>query len=486
MGDNLLYAVLAIPLNRQPVVEFLTTPRWPAQGTAVSIIAQRPTLSAQKQWLAHLAAQNSPTLADLLRIDNPHTSLQQTVTNRLVPAQFLRERGFLTRNLGGWHAVYFGVVGLMRPWPPDPLLDEARILIEYGPTIRYFGADVAQVAARFDEEMGQGVAETAVALQHLARQRPATTQPTPAQIADYIELVYAQIVTGKQFATKEQPHIPRPLLLDELLDWLTRLELRRRHADANGDQTTVEQIATWQQAQREATGLLFILKGEYIVGRHRRSTVLIAPELGVVVKQPGPEPFHEIQLNAQIWQDKPENWPYLTHDHSLVTSRGRIRQVLEEGLIPRLHQVLQHRMVFYSLLGLTVEPFVAGLTTQELVLANPATLTPQLYETYIFHQQVAEALGVENGDWHSANFVVRKGDGEIVHIDWGAARPLRPTELTLAGKMARLNQVQNIAYSFHDETLAARVTQFHTDLLADGARLAHLQARARILVDQVH
>ncbi len=478
------FAVLAIPLSRPAVVQFLSTK---AQSrTAVAIIAQRPTLAAQKQWLTHLAAQKHPTIAHLLRIDDPHNYLHQTTTDRLVPAQFLRENGFLTRNLGGWHAAYFGIFGLPRPWPPDPMLDNAQMLADYGPTIRYFGADPALVAARLETEMGQGVMETAVALQHLAWQRPATTQPNPSQIADYIELVYAQIISGRHFATATQPPIPRPLLLDELLDWLTRLELRRRHAEARGDQVTVEQIAAWQHAQRDATGLLFILKGEYIVGRHRRSTVLIAPELGVVIKQPGPEPFHEIQLNAQTWRGQPENWPYLTHDQSLVTPRGRIRQVLEEGLIPRLHKALHHPMQFYSLLGLTVEPFVAGPTTQALVLGDPVTLTPQLYETYIFHQQVAEALGVENGDWHSANFVVRQGDGEIVHIDWGAARPLRPEELTPVGKLARLNQVQNIAYSFHDAGLATRVTQLHTDLLADGARLAHLQARARTLVDQAH
>ncbi len=477
------FAVLAIPLSRPAIVEFLTAPRQRQPGTAVYTVGQRPSLAAQNHWLAHLARQENPTLANLLRIDNPQHYLCQTTTNRLVPAQFLHENGFLTRNLGGWHAVYFGIVGLVRPWPADPLLNRARTLVDYGSAIRFFGADPVQVDRRLDEEMGQSVAETAVALQHLARQRPATDTPTPTQIADYIELVYAQIISGRHFATATQPPIPRPLLLDELLDWLVRLELRRRQADGAGDQATAAQIAAWQQAQREATGLLFILKGEYIVGRHRRSTVLIAPELGVVVKQPGPEPFHEIQLNAQTWQGQPENWPSLTHDQSLVTPRGRIRQVLEEGLIPRLHDTLRHPMQFYSLLGLTIEPFVVGPTTQELVLHDPAALTPQLYETYALHQQVAEALGVENGDWHSANFVVRQGDGEIVHIDWGAARPLRPEELTPAGKRARLNQVQNIAYSFHDEELAARVTKFHQELLADGARLAHLGQRAQALVD---
>ena len=74
---------------------------------------------------------------------------------------------------------------------------------------------------------------------------------------------------------------------------------------------------------------------------------------------------------------------------------------------------------------------------------------------------MCEALGVENGDWHSANLIVGESDGKLVHIDWGAARPLRDGELTESGRKARLDQVRNIAYSFHDESLAARTLHLH-------------------------
>ncbi|MCA9969695.1 MAG: hypothetical protein KC425_05745, partial [Anaerolineales bacterium] len=376
--------------------------------------------------------------------------------------------------------LYFGVFRLPRPWPADPLLAQARVLADYGPRIRFYGADAAQVAARLPAEIGLEAAETAAALRRLWAERP--SDPTPAAIMTYLARLYAEVATGRRFGTPTAAPVPRPLLLDELLDWHVRLELRRRAADAAGDEATAAAIGAWQQAQRAAHGLIFILKGEYVVGRHRRSTVLIAPELGVVVKQPGPEPFHEIAMGAVRENGRGENWPAPTHDESLVTPRGRIRQVLAEGLIPRLHQVLRHPLTLYTLLGLTIEPFVDGPTTQALVLRDPAALTPELYETYVLHQQVGEALGVENGDWHAANFVVRRGDGAIVHIDWGAARPLRAAELTPAGRLARLNQVQNIAFSFHDAALAARATQLHAELLADEARLARLQARARELV----
>lgn len=477
------YLVLAIPLNRPDIVDFLQAATGAPHGTAVAVVGQRPSLAAEAQWMQRLAQAAEPAVADLLAIDAPHNHLRRSHTDRLVPMHFLQEPGFLTRNLGGWSPVYFGVVGLPRAWRQvdDPLLKRAEVLADYGRSLRWFGADAAQVGRRLAAELGQDAAQTAAALRRLYRQRPALLRPDPGAIADYAELVYAHVATGRRFATATAPPIPEPLLLDELMGWLLRLELAQRAAQTRGDAVTAEAVATWQEAQAEATGLRLILKGEYIVGRHRRSTVLIAPELGVVVKQPGPEPFHEIALAARTHDGRAENWPVLTHDQSLVTPRGRLRQVLEEGLILRLHERLAHPMEFYTLLGITVEPFVVGPTTQELVLGDAAALTPALYEVYVLHQQVCEALRVENGDWHAANFVQRQGDGAIVHIDWGAARPLRPEEHTPQGRRARLNQVKNIAYSFQDAALAARVEQMHAALLADDARLARLRRRAEAI-----
>jgi hypothetical protein len=91
---------------------------------------------------------------------------------------------------------------------------------------------------------------------------------------------------------------------------------------------------------------------------------------------------------------------------------------------------------------------------------------------------------VENGDWHAANFIRRASDDEIVHIDWGAARPLRENELTENGRLARFNQVKNIAFSFHDDGLARRVLALHEALAGDGERLAQLRARAEKMVER--
>lgn len=485
MSDNSLpptfpalrYSVLAIPLNRAAVIDYLLTPQPASHGADLAILGQRPTAAAERRWIDHLHAVPVPAADDLLRIDHPANHLRRTQTDRLVPVQFLREPDFLTRNLGGWSPIYFAVTGLPQPWCADPLLEHATVLVDYGPDIRAFGADPVQVAARLGDEVGLTAPQVAGALQWLHAQRP-PGPVTPDEIANHAELLYAHIAEGARMGPPGMPPIPQPLLLDELLGWLVRLELAKRDAEARGNAETAVAIATWQAAQAEATGLRLILKGEYIVGRHRRSTVLIAPELGVVVKQPGPEPFHEIVLGAHTHNGTAENWPTLTHDKSLVTPRGRIRQVIEEGLIPRLHQVLHHPMDFYTLLGITVEPFVVGPTTQELVLRDPDALTPELYAVYVLHQQVAEILGVENGDWHAANFVVREGDGRIVHIDWGAARPLRDDEHTPQGCAARLNQVKNIAYSFHDPDLAARVERFHHALVNDPIRMDAIRRRA--------
>jgi hypothetical protein len=90
-------------------------------------------------------------------------------------------------------------------------------------------------------------------------------------------------------------------------------------------------------------------------------------------------------------------------------------------------------------------------------------------------------MGIENGDWHAPNFVRRESGGEIVHIDWGAARPLRPDELTPEGRLSRINQVSNMAFSFKDPDLAIKLKGIHADLLADDSRMARLRRRAEAI-----
>ena len=491
------FAAITIPLNREEIVEFLLPPGRKPKGAKLQIVGQRPPPHAEAAWIERLRNSADPTLADFLDIDDPHHNLQKTHTDRLVPVELLAKPEFLTRNLGGWNPLYFGVVRLPASFPPklaakfpaqlahDPLLKHLEVLRDYGRKIHYFGADPTQVAGRLEAEASCDWPAFLSALLHLHRQRPqpqSKTEMIPAQTG-YIERLFEAAVSGKGLAKTKQPPIPKILLYDELLSQMRQLELSRRQYLNAGKVWQALTIQNWQEAWRQETGMEMIVKGEYIAGRHRGSLVLIAPQLGVVIKQPAPEPFHEIELNAKKVNGRSENWPFLTHDGALVTPRGRVRLLLEEGFVPRLHQVFQHEMSYSTLLGSTQEAFVTGRTVQEAVLADPERMTADLYDLFVLHQQTCEALGVENGDWHSANFIIRERDGEVIHVDWGAARPLRPNEKNRRGVKVRLNQVQNIGYSFHNEALAQRIQQLHTALLADEERLAGIRQRARELAD---
>lgn len=484
MSNPLQFAIVGIPLSRPEIVEFLTPPQPKARGAKVTIVGQRPSAAAEANWIKRLKETAVPTLADLLHMDDPHGHLATRPTDRLVPVEFLAEPDFLTRPLGGWIANYFGVLGFAPPLANgDPLLDRAEILHDFGDRIRFFGADPQQVARRLAAETGLTVAAAANAFcrLHAIRQAQLCEHPSlPARMA-YIDQLYAEIASERGFATGDQPPLPATFLIDELMGQMVALELLRRTAVADHNHAVSDQIATWQAAHRQASGLQLLLKGEYIIGRHRRSTILIAPELGLVVKQPAPEPFHEIELGARMVNGRPENWPTMTHNGELVTARGRLRLILEENLVPRISEAFGYHTQFSSLLGLTLEPFVRGDTVMETAWRDAAVLTPALYEEILLHQLVCEQLGIENGDWHAANFIIRQPDGAIVHVDWGAARPLRADELTPAGQQARLHQVRNIAFSFKRAPLVARVQQLHDELTNDEGRMAILQARAQKL-----
>lgn len=478
------FAIVGIPLSRPEIVDFLVPPQPESRGALVTIVGQRPSPTAEANWIKRLQETAVPTITDLLYLDDPHTHLTPRATDRLVPIELLAEPDFLTRPLGGWIANYFGTIGYQPPLANgDPLLERAEILHDFGDRIRFFGANPQQVAAQLGDETGQTVAETADAFcrLHAIRQTQLGEQATlPARMA-YIDQLYAEIGSERGFATGNQPPLPATFLIDELMGQMVTLELLRRTAVANQTLAISDQIKAWQAKHQQASGLILLLKGEYIVGRHRRSTILIAPELGLVVKQPAPEPFHEIELGARVVNGRPENWPYMTGTGELVTARGRLRLILEENLVPRISRAFGYNTQFSSLLGLTLEPFVQGSTVMEAAWQDANILTPTLYEEILLHQLVCEQLSIENGDWHAANFIIRQPDGKIVHVDWGAARPLRPDEFTPADQQARLHQVRNIAFSFKHAPLVARIQQLHDELTGDDARLTILQAKARAL-----
>ncbi|MDX1615724.1 MAG: hypothetical protein R3300_15535 [Candidatus Promineifilaceae bacterium] len=477
------YQVLAIPLKRPQIVEFLQGGPGQKRGAEVQIVAQRPTHPAEAAWATQLARSEQLRIEDLLTLDHPRSHLVKTTTDRLIPVEKLQDPEYLTLNLGGWAPIYFATVG-RRPetGSDDPMLRQAEVLGDYGPTIRYTGADPKQVRQRLgDETAGETVATTAAALIRLEQLRQ---EFHGAGFAAFAERLYREIVMETCFATVDHPPLPPVVLLDALLSEMVRIELARRHAVAANEDARAAMIQAWQQDQQAQSGLLLILKAEYVVGRARRSTVLLAPELGLVIKQPGPEPFHEIRLGARIYEGTEENWPYLTHDGSLVTPRARARLIVEEDLLPRITRVFGHQMRFCTLFGVTLEEHVRGQTVQQMVLADPERMTPKLYDEFVLRQQVCEQLGIENGDWHSANFMVRQRDGQLVHIDWGAARPLEPAELTPAGRVARLNQMRNIAFSFHNQRLAERILYLHAELIGNPERLAAIRQRADSMIAQ--
>lgn len=495
--DSASFHVVAIPLNRPEIIDFLTPPQLSAQhpGAAVELVNQRPGLEAEAQWAAELGQHPSPE--NLLKRDRPESYLTKTHTARLVPVEFLQQdEAYLTRNLGGWAPVFFAVMRAdAGAWQDDPLLKNAVIMKTYGPEIDFIGGDPRLVMQRLKDEFGtDSVAELAKAVGRLyAWRSDFKFVSSVTEATAYAEAVYAQIVDEGELMQPQNkfPAIPRALLIDELLGQLVRLEEKRRRCLAEGDTETAAFIKRWQRQQKQESGLMLILKGEYIMGRHRCSTVLIAPELGIVAKQPGPEPYHEAKLNAVEYDGKSEHRPELIRDGSLVTSAGRLRLILQEGLIERLNHLFYHDVKLISTLGFIIEPFVSGPTLQEYVLEDPERLTPEVYDFIVLHQQVCESMGVENGDWHAANFIVMPGRENpiapelpmMIHIDWGAARPLENQEYDDNQVHGRLNQVQNIAYSYHNEALAARSRKLHEELMQSPQRLQAIRRKADRLVN---
>lgn len=483
------FKVVAIPLGEREIVTYLTPPHTDSRGTPVRIIGQRPNMNNVDTWVQRLRLVDQPHLEDFLTIDNPRESLESARTDRLVPVHFIHEDDtFLTRNLGGWAAIYFAVMGIEAAidYSSDPMLKHAVVLADYGADIRFVGADPAQIGERLEEEAGCDITALCRSVVRLYGIRHDIRELGPLA---FVTQVYNELANDNRFATEQHPPVPRVLLYDVLLDELVRLEQRRRRAHASGEEEVEAALRSWFAAQAASERLHFILKGEYIMGRHRRSTIVIAPQLDVVIKQPAPEPLHEAQMGArEDEKGRPQNWPRLTEDGSLVTPRGRLRLIVEENLLPRLNRAFEHEVDFSTLMGLTIEAYIGGPTMQDYVLENPDALTPALYERVVLHQQVCEALGIENGDWHSANFMSEnpdEGPQTFKHIDWGAARALREDEMTEEGYRARLEQISNFGYSFHREELAERVESMHRDLLDDPDRLERIRKEAEAIAEGV-
>jgi len=480
------FSVVTIPLNRPEIIDFLIPPRQNPIGQTVQILHQRPTVETEDSWV-HLL-KKKPDLESLIYRDDPHGYIIESTSDRLIPVEYLEnDATFLTRNLGGWSPVYFAVMKTnLEQWSADPLLSHAVIQKNYGKQIQYFGADTKLIEQRLKQETKlNSVQDVAKAIIHLFDWRHSFNfEDSISEMTAFADAIYEALIS------ENYSRIPRIFLIDELMGHMMRIELKRRQAHANGDIQTEQHITQWQQHKKADTGIFLILKGEYIMGRGRCSAVLIAPEAGFVAKQPGPEPFHEAKLGAIHYKGKPENWPELTKDGALVTSAGRLRLIIEEGLIERLNLIFHHPVELISLLGFIIEPFVTGPTLQEYVLEDHSRLTPEVYEFIFLHQQVCESLGVENGDWHAANFIVVEDKPNpffkelpaMIHIDWGAARPLEKHEYTEEAVLSRMNQVQNIAFSYQNEDIAAISKKLHQQLMNSPERLQNVRKKAESLI----
>ncbi len=494
MSEHSGFHVVTIPLNRDEIVEFLNPPKPKPEGAKIRIVDLRPDARKEKRWSRQL--REKPGLKTLLARDNPELLVTEKHTDRLIPAEFLKKDDeYLTRNLGGWSPVFFGVMQAEeQSWNSDPLLRHAVKLKTYGENVRYFGADPQQTASRISLECGaespEMLAQSVIRL-HDWREARQFDRDTNSMLS-YAASLYEMLASGGELtkAGSSGPAVPSVVLTDELMGTMVRIEDQRRRYVAAGEIKQADAIKKWQEQQKEQHGLVLILKGEYIMGRHRCSTVLIAPELEIVAKQPGPEPFHEAKLGAVTHKGKPENHPVLTRDGALVTSAGRMRLIIEEGLIERLNRLFHHDVRVISSFGYIIEPFVTGPTLQEYVLEKSGRLTGEVYEFIMLHQQVCEQMGVENGDWHAANFIVEPGKPNpfapglpaMTHIDWGAARPLEKVELSKEQAETRINQVQNIAFSFHDQQLARISRDLHEALAADAGRMKRITEKAKKLV----
>ena len=485
------YSIVAIPLNREGIISFLSSiPKRP-KGAKVRVLNQRPTVASEIEWVEKM--KEEPSVENLMWRDRPDNHLAETTTDRLIPVEYLREdEGYLTRNLGGWSPVYFGLIGANPDdFKTDPMLKEAVVLTRYGNQIKWFGTNKSLVISRLETEFGTEDAESvcrAILRLHDWRKRQQFARSAVDMMA-YADSLYLELSHEGALSkpSEDGPAVPQPLLLDELTGQMVRIELARRDFVVSGNMEASDKISAWQNNLRAKHGLHLILKGEYVMGRQRRSTVLIAADLGMVVKQPGVEPFHEADMGAVTHNDNPENWPVLTRNGEVVTPGGRLKLVIEQGIIVKLSRVFGHPIKCISALGFIIEPYISGPTLQEYLLEDPSRLTQKMYDYILLHQLVCEELGVENGDWHSANFIVLESETspsidvvpKMVHIDWGAARPLEKHEYTSEMRDARLNQVKNIGFSFHHEKLAAEFESLHQQTVVNQERLHELRVLAR-------
>jgi hypothetical protein len=471
---GLRYVLGAVPLSRPRVRDFIRDWHVPPRGAQVPIVEQRPNMRARAAWLRRLAdipSSDGPPAAAVLSIDDPMAHVGYHRTDRFVPREHLADDTYLERNLGGWAALWFGCVGLESPPPDDPLIDALEVIVDYGPRIAASAASADLVADRLAVEFDGGAAALADGAAVLVE-----WHDRDVQVATRVGHL-ADAVRGRGPLAGRVP----PLLAhDELIEWLYRLELRRRAAIAD-DRADVERSATQtQRALAEDVGVEIMLKGEYVMGRSRRSTIVLAEGLGVVVKQPACEPEHDIEIGARTWNGARENWPVPENDGRMVTPRGRMSEVVAEQAVARLDRAFGRDVTFSTALGLSVEPWESGPTLYALARQDHEELTARRYDEVLVHQLACEELDVDNPDWHAANFIA-SGDG-LVHVDWGAARLLEPHERTPEAARARLEQVVQLAYSFQDRELAERTEALHERATSDPDHIEHLRHRARELV----
>ena len=258
------HRIVAIPLNRKQIISFLKEHSPVPRGVPIRVLGQRPSVGSETEWIERLA--ENPSVKELLWRDQPATHLTETTTDRLIPVEYIEEdEKYLTRNLGGWTPIYFGLIEADEEyWKSDPLLSQAKVLEDYGDTIKYFGPDPELVESRLEKEFEtSSITEITDAITRLHDWRLKQNFARSAiDMMNYADKLFTELVSdGALSQTNENdPAIPNALLIDELMGQHVRIELARREFVANGNLKAAADISNWQLSIKIDTDFHSFLK----------------------------------------------------------------------------------------------------------------------------------------------------------------------------------------------------------------------------------
>jgi hypothetical protein len=419
-------------------------------------------------------------------IDNPNNRIKLSKVKQIFspPLESLETAkpasGWITKLLkkletgkprDGWLAQMLDVVSLDNKQAQSLLEHKGTQLIPYGAYIPSKPLDPELLNKRLKLEGFADLQQVKTEWQKLFQAKASYLKKEASELKGrehYIQALHDALQHNKPLEFDGNKHsINRNLLSRELLKQMVYLHTQQTLNDSLKNPYTgvLDNL-------HKKHGLELHIKEPTIIGRQMKGIVLTAPQLNLVIKQPGDVISHSIihtpsnklqNIDPIGLKEAVIHGPAIQDQAHINTSRGQIEDRIKQNMeaLSRDFGVPTH----YSLIaGIETQKMIHGKSVKTVLSEKPELLTKSWVQKLVAMHEKMEKAGLELTDWSFNKFMIPNEElktinPKILLADFGGFKPIPVSMQTEKHTAERRRSIENIGNSVSNLTNQQAITR---------------------------